>query len=335
MKNSLLSPTRLAALSGIAALTFGLAACSTSAATPVDTSEVDLSQVTLRVGDQVSGTESILKSAGELEDIPYEIEWSTFTSGPPQIEALNADQIDYAITGNTPPILGHETATTVIQAFDSPQENVSDAILVGPGSDITEVADLKGRSIGVARGSSAHGHLILQLEKAGISLDDVEVNYLQPTDAKNAFESGQLDAWAVWDPYTGLAELDGAEPLVTGEGVTNGYGFAVASDKALEDPERAAAIEDLSERVAKAYRWAYDNPEEWAEVFSSTTGLAPEAAKLNARGNRLAIPLNQDVFDSQNELIRAFVAAGVLPSEFNFEDQTSDQFNTTLEPYFD
>lgn len=120
-----------------------------------------------------------------------------------------------------------------------------------------------------------------------------------------------------------------------GDGLTNGYGFAVASDKALEDPDREAAIEDLAQRTARAYRWAYDNPDEWAGIFATNTGLDPEAAKINARGNRLAIPLDDSVYSSQNDLIRAFVSAEVLPSEFDFADQSDDRYNDTLSEYFD
>ena len=66
----------------------------------------ELSGVTLNVGDQKGGTESLLRAAGALENLPYEVAFSTFTSGPPQIEAATAGKIDFAITGNSPPVFG-------------------------------------------------------------------------------------------------------------------------------------------------------------------------------------------------------------------------------------
>lgn len=309
-------------------LGLGLTACSSAAPSEGG----DLADLTLQVGDQIAGTEKVLQAAGELEDVPYSIVWSSFTSGPPQIEALNAGKIDYAITGNTPPVLGGNTDTKVIQAFNNTAEG--DAILVRPDSGITSVADLSGRSIAVARGSSAHGHLILQLQKAGLDVEDVEINYLPPTDSKNAFEAGQVDAWAVWDPYTAMAELDGAVPLVTGTGVTNGYGFGIASDVALADEVRAEALEDLTERVARAYHWAAENPEEWAQVYARETGTDIEVSELNTRSQRLPIPLDATVTASQNDLIGAFTSAGVLPEGFDFAEQTDTRFNDVLTPYF-
>lgn len=312
---------KLATLGAVVALSLGLVSC--GSATGETAADGDLSDVTLDVGDQIAGTEQILQASGQLDDLPYDISWSSFTSGPPQIEALNAGQIDFAITGNTPPIIGGPTNTKVIAAYNNNAEG--DAILVLPDSGITSVADLAGKQIAVARGSSAHGHLIQQLEKAGVSVDDVELNLLQPSDAKAAFNNGQVDAWAVWDPYTSQAELEGAEVLARGTGLVGGHGFGVASDEALADPLKEEALDDLLDRVAAAYEWADANPEEWAAIFSEESGFDPEASKVNTRSQRLQLPLDEDVYQSQDALIDAFVSAKIL-QDFNFEDIVDTRF---------
>src|SRR5699024_1026702 len=247
--NKILKPLSITAIAGLVATS--LVACSPAGA----------QDITLQVGDQIAGTENILSAAGELDDLPFDITWSAFTSGPPQIEALNAGQIDFAATGNTPPIVGGLTKTKVVSAYS--KEAKGDAILVPQDSDISSVRDLKGKSVAVARGSSAHGHVVLQLEKAGVNVSDVNINFLQPADSKSAFESARVYAWAVWDPYTAIAEVGGAVPLIAAEGVSNGYGFGVASDAALADDPRAEAIDHLLERIERAYRWTNDNPEKW------------------------------------------------------------------------
>lgn len=47
----------------------------------------------MQVDDQITGTEKILSATGELDDLPYDITWSAYTFGPPQIEALNAARL--------------------------------------------------------------------------------------------------------------------------------------------------------------------------------------------------------------------------------------------------
>ncbi|MDT5265870.1 MAG: sulfonate transport system substrate-binding protein [Mycobacterium sp.] len=39
----------------------------------------ELSDVTLQVGDQKGGTESLLRAAGALDNLPYKVAFSTFT----------------------------------------------------------------------------------------------------------------------------------------------------------------------------------------------------------------------------------------------------------------
>src|SRR3978361_501626 len=151
----------------------------------------ELSGLTLQVGDQKGGTESLLRAAGALDDLPYEVAFSTFTSGPPQIEAATAGKIDFAITGNTPPIFGaaSNAKVKVVSAYDG--GGIGDQILGRSDSPITTIADLRGKRIAVGKGSSAHGHILAQLKNAGLTPADVQLVFLQPADALSAFTSGQ------------------------------------------------------------------------------------------------------------------------------------------------
>ncbi len=127
----------------------------------------DLAGLTLEVGDQKGGTESLLRAAGALDGLPYKIAFSTFTSGPPQIEAATAGKIDFAITGNTPPIFGaaSNAKVKVVSAYDG--SGRGDRILVQTDSPIRAVTDLRGKRIAVGKGSSAHGNVLAQLTARG------------------------------------------------------------------------------------------------------------------------------------------------------------------------
>ncbi|MET0700452.1 MAG: PhnD/SsuA/transferrin family substrate-binding protein, partial [Mycobacterium sp.] len=139
-----------------------------------------LSGLVLQVGDQKGGTESLLRAAHALDDLPYEIAFSTFTSGPPQIEAATAGKIDFAITGNTPPIFGAASGAKVkvVSAYNG--GGVGDQLLVHADSPIQSVSDLRGKTILVGKGSSAHGNVLGQLDKAGLTPADVNLVFLQP-----------------------------------------------------------------------------------------------------------------------------------------------------------
>ncbi|BBY67452.1 ABC transporter substrate-binding protein [Mycolicibacterium helvum] len=294
----------------------------------------ELSGLVLQVGDQKGGTESLLRAAGALDNLPYQIAFSTFTSGPPQIEAATAGKIDFAITGNTPPIFGaaSNAKVKVVSAYNG--GGVGDQILVPADSPITSVSDLRGKSILVGKGSSAHGNVLGQLDKAGLTPADVKLVFLQPADAFSAFQAGQGDAWAIWDPFTAQAEQQlKVRSIAAAKGVTNGYWFGVASDAALADPKRNSALADLLVRFAKAAKWAQDHPQEWAEKYAAAVGLDPKAAEVSqGRSLRLPTALSDEVVASEQKIADLFAKSGQIQSAPDFSKWVDRRYAGVLEP---
>ncbi|MFD5783888.1 ABC transporter substrate-binding protein [Streptomyces sp. NPDC058220] len=292
--------------------------------------------VTLNVGDQKGGSEAVLRAAGELDDLPYKITWSTFTSGPPMLEAVNAGAVDIGSVGNTPPVFaaGADSKITVVAA--SHGDSGGEAILVRKDSPLKKTTDLKGKSVAVAQGSSAHYQLIASLKKAGLGLDDIKVTLLQPADALAAFTSGKVDAWAVWDPYTSQVLHGGQGRVLTdGRGAVNGLNFQVAAPAALKDKEKAAALGDFVERLRRAQDWVFEHPEEWAKVWAKDTGLpyevALDAVKLSY-GTRVPVALDAAAVASEQEIADTFADLKLIPRRFDFADYVDDRFNKDLPP---
>lgn len=287
----------------------------------------DPAGITLRVGDQKGGVQSLLRQAGLL-DTPYRLQFTTFTQGPPLVEAARAGAIDIGQVGNTPAIFA-TAARARIQLVSASQGNVvSDAVLVLPGSPIRSVADLRGKRIAVGKGTSAHGQLLYSLRAAGMSLDDVDPSYLQPSDAYAAFKQGQVDAWATWDPYTAQAQLEtGARTVVDGQGTANGYSFLVASNAALADPAHQAAVADLVERVRTAMRVSDADREGRARAWAQETKLPLPVTELAAsRGPDVPVPMDDRLVASEQQLADAFTEAGVIPGRADFAAYVDRRF---------
>lgn len=305
-------------------------------AAPSDVPLSELSDLVLHVGDQKGGTEALLRSAGQLEGLPYRVEFSTFTSGPPQIEAATAGKIDFAITGNTPPIFGAaaNAKVKVVSTYDG--GGVGDQILVHDDAPLRTVADLRGKSIALAKGSSAHGNGLVQRDRAGLTPADVKLVFLQPADALTAFTQRRVDAWAAWDAYTAQTEKEvPVRSIASATGVTNGAGFGVASDEALSDPRRNTALGDLLVRYAKAVRWAKDNPDDWAAKYATEVSLPPDVAAL-AQGRSLRLPadLSDDLVASEQEMTDLFAESGQIAGAPRFADFVDRRFSERLTPFY-
>ncbi|RPF31480.1 ABC transporter substrate-binding protein [Streptomyces sp. TLI_185] len=311
-----------------------LTACGGNSSASTGTDTDGKGSLTLNVGDQKGGSEAILRAAGELKNLDYKIKWSTFTSGPPLLEAVNAKAVDIGGVGNTPPVFaaGAGSKITVVAAFHGTSKG--DAILVPNSSKLSKPQDLRGKSVAVAQGSSANYQLVASLKAAGLSLSDVKVKYLQPADALAAFTSGKVDAWAVWDPYTSqILQAKQGRVLTTGDGITNGLTFQVAAPSALQDKKKAAAIKDYLERLRRATAWVYGHQEEWAKVWAKDTGLPYEVALASVRrtnATRISVAVDKPLIASEQQIADAFTDLKLIPKKVDFADFVDTRYNGEL-----
>jgi NitT/TauT family transport system substrate-binding protein len=71
--------------------------------------------------------------------------------------------------------------------------------------EVASVADLKGRTVGVQKGSIAQFLLAQALDKASLTMNDVKAIDMKSGDAGAAFVAGSLDAAVTWQPWLGKA----------------------------------------------------------------------------------------------------------------------------------
>ncbi|MEU6172171.1 ABC transporter substrate-binding protein [Streptantibioticus parmotrematis] len=292
--------------------------------------------VTLDVGDQKGGSQAVLDAAGELKDLHYKIKWSTFTSGPPLLEAVNAKAVDLGGVGNTPPVFAAASHSKISVVAASHTSSAADAIVVPQGSPLKSLKDLKGKSVAVAQGSSSNYTLVAALRSAGLSPSDVTFDYLQPADALAAFTQHKVDAWAIWDPYTSQVVADEhARVLATGQGIANGLSFEVASPSALADKAKAAAIGDYLQRLRKAQLWADEHPEQWAKAWAEDTGLSyPVAldAVRRSQGTTVTVAVDQAAVASEQRIADTFSQLKLIPGTVDFSKFVDTRYNTGLPP---
>jgi len=288
--------------------------------------------VTLRIGDQKAGSQALLDAAGLLKDLPYTIEWSQFTSGPPLLEALNAGAIDVGATGDAPPIFAGAQGSKIVIVSASKSAPKGAAILVPKDSPIKSVADLKGKGVAVAKGSSAHYHLLAALKANGLTFADITPNDLQPADGLAAFTAGKVAAWVIWDPFTAVAEKQtGARILVDGTGLVGGLGFVEAAPAALTDPAKAAALRDYVGRLTKARAWTLANRDAWTASWAKVAGLPADAARVSVdRAEQKYVPIDDAIVADEQAEADAFLAAGLVPKKVDVAALVDRRFNDTV-----
>jgi sulfonate transport system substrate-binding protein len=296
-------------------------------------STVNVSSVTLNIGDQKgTGAEALLQAAGLINKLPFKANWSDFTSGPPMLQAMGSGSVDIGGVGDAPPVFaaaGGEKVTIVGARTAGPN---GAALVVPKNSSITSVSQLKGKKIAVAQGSSANYHILTVLNKAGLTTKQVTLDYLQPADALAAFNSGHVDAWDIWSPYIEqITVQNGAKILANGSGYGSNYSFEVASQAALADKAKAAAIGDYLKILNQAYVWSDTHTATWAKLWGDATGL-PATVMNKAATDAATKPavINSSVIADEQQLVTNFYKAGLIPTQVKMSDFTTDRFNDAV-----
>jgi sulfonate transport system substrate-binding protein len=292
-----------------------------------------LSKVTLRIGDQAgTGAEALLTAAGLINKLPFKVAWSDFPSGPPILQAIASGSLDIGGVGDAPPVFAAAAGDQIAIVGALRGNPLAAAVVVPKGSPIHSVAELRGKKIAVAEGSSGDFHLLAVLKNASLTPKDATIDYLQPTEALPAFSSGHVDAWDIWSPYIEeVTAEDGARVLVNGTSIGTTYSFEVASRAALADPAKAAAIKDYIKLINQAHAWANTHLSAWATVWGKATGL-PYNVMIKAAHDdtETAVAITPAVVKAEQQIADDFFSAGLIPANVDFAKFSDPAFNSVV-----
>jgi sulfonate transport system substrate-binding protein len=268
----------------------------------------------LHVGSQRGGTKALMLASGALDGAPYRVEWSEFPAAQTLLEAIGAGAVDVGVAGDAPFQFAYQSGSP-IKAVAAQAARVRPAgglaLLVPAKSTVRELADLRGKAIATTRGSIGHYLVLRALAAKGLKVADVKLLFLAPGDAKAAFDSGSIDAWSTWSPYTATAFAEGARSIADGRDYLTGYGFDAANAQAAV--AKRAILADYLQREGRAQVWAKTHPEAYAKVLAKDTGL-PFAIALShvLHQPSVRVPIDNALKTEERDVVAQFRNSGVL-----------------------
>lgn len=280
----------------------------------------------LRIGYQKSASLFVLQRAqGSLEQklqpLGVQVKWVEFPAGPQLLEGLNVGAIDVGFVGEAPPIFAQAAGAQFVYIGYDPAAPHAEAILVPKDSPIRSVADLKGKKVALNKGSNVHYLLLRQLEKHGLSLKDIQPVYLAPADGRAAFESGSVDAWAIWDPFQASAEKAAqARVLADGaDGVANNYQYYLgARDYVQRNPK---VIEVLFADAVERGSWLKNNISQAAQLIAPQQGLPVDVVELALQRYQFNVkPITPEIAADQQKIADSFYALRLIPRPIQVQD---------------
>ena len=280
---------------------------------------------TLTLGYQKTGIPLVARQLKvfekRFEPLGVKIQWAEFASGLNLLQAMDTGDVAFGNAGNVGCLFLQASGGRVTYVAAQPSTPRSEGILVKADSPIRSIADLKGRRVGYAKGSSSHNLVAAALEQQGLEVKDVTSVGLSAADAAFAFEGGNIDAWAIWDPYFTIARKRSPTRVVTYQGdvLPDSASFLLANTEFAK--ERPEYVKALVEGSAEAGQWAKSNPAEVAKAVAAATGMALDVVtEVNSNAGFDVVPLSDAILESQQRTAERLLKAGVLPKAIQIRE---------------
>lgn len=262
------------------AFCFAFAGCGESA--PADEgqdtqNEVDhMKYVGLKVYDPVY----VALEKGFFKDLDVEL-CDVVAGGATAVEMVSSGDVQGCLLSNMALVNAVDSGMPVIGVADIQsafKQAPLEEFYVRADSDIQNAGDLKGKKIAINLvKSSFHYTWLIELEKYGLTEDDVSFVTLSFAEQQEALENGTVDAIGLMQPYSGMARNDkDCRQLYTAVDTFGERQFCeilLNSDWAKEN--EAAAIKFV-DGIREAANWIKNNQDEAKEIISKYTDIDAE-----------------------------------------------------------
>jgi ABC-type nitrate/sulfonate/bicarbonate transport system substrate-binding protein len=176
-------------------------------------------KMTIATGvDPVFSAYYVAQEEGLFKKHGLDVRINTGPSGSAMVAFLVNGQIESAFGSEIAGIANHNLDPNVIVAAQAARLVRWIALV---GRNIDSLDQLKGKKVGVARGSGGEIFWLAMLDKLKLNAADYTVVNVEAPEMVAALERGNIDAYAVWEPWVtrGLASVKNTKVLRTQEGI--------------------------------------------------------------------------------------------------------------------
>ncbi len=242
-------------------------------------------------------------------NVDVDLKW--FDGYLESISTLTAGQIDAnsQTLGDTVNSISGGADQVIVLVNDNSTGN--DKVIVADG--IRSIADLKGKKVAAEEGTVDHFLLLLGLKKAGLTINDVQFVPLETGKAAAAFVAGQVDATAVFAPFTTQAlKRAGSKELFSSKDFPGAISdHLVFTRKFVE--EKPDQVQALVDTWFATLDFIKANPDKAYDIMAKRAGVSLEEYKDYADGTKIfTVEENLKAFQPSNSMSSLIYAAEEL-----------------------
>lgn len=176
-------------------------------------------KMTIATGvDPVFSAYYVAQEEGLFKKHGLDVRINTGPSGSAMVSFLVNGQIESAFGSEIAGVANHNLDPNVVIVAQATRLVRWIAVV---GRNIDNLDGLKGKKVGVARGSGGEVFWLAMLDKLKLNAADYTVVNVEAPEMVAALERGNIDAYVVWEPWVtrGLAAVKNTKVLRTQEGI--------------------------------------------------------------------------------------------------------------------
>jgi ABC-type nitrate/sulfonate/bicarbonate transport system substrate-binding protein len=176
-------------------------------------------KMTIATGvDPVFSAYYVAQQAGLFKKHGLDVRINTGPSGSAMVSFLVNGQIESAFGSEIAGVSNHNLDPNVVVVAQATRLVRWIAIV---GRNIDSLDQLKGKKVGIARGSGGEVFWLAMLDKLKLNAADYTVVNVEAPEMVAALERGNIDAYAVWEPWVtrGLSAVKNTKVLRDQEGI--------------------------------------------------------------------------------------------------------------------
>lgn len=247
-----------------------------------------------------------------------------------KLDAVMATNGDTLVTGAN----GHKGEMILVTDYS----DGNDMVVAQPG--ITDMKDLKGKSVAVEEGLVDHLLLLKGLEKSGLSEKDIKLVNTKTNETPQVLASGQVAAIAAWQPNSGqaLRAVPGARPVFTSHEVPG-----LIYDTIAVDPQSLHDNHDQWQRLVGVWDHVVtyiNDPKTQPDalrIMAARTGVTPEAYKRFLKGTHLLTLSDGKGVFSKKESLGSLYGSTEISDAFNVQQgvyKSPQNIDSYIDPSF-
>lgn len=262
---------------------------------------------------------ALFETAEELKSSGINVELVKYGSWTELLDAVNTGNVDGA-------------SVLIELAMKSKEQGIGlkavalghrDGNVVIVSNDINSAADLKGKTFAIPHRQSSHNILLNDtLAKANLTVDDVNITELAPTEMPAALSSGQIDGYCVAEPFGAKA-------------VSLGIGKVLYSSEELWEDSLCCGLvltdefiennHDLAVKFVDAYKEAGNNLDQDKEKAVGKEYLNQDDEVLDISLQWISydnLEITEDIYNVLLEKVKSYGLSDNPPSYEEFVDNT-------------